>query len=357
MSRDSPHSSSAKSSADDLALYTTQLLTRSPSSHPGDIEVLVRERYGIDGRAERLTGERDENFRLHTAKGPGYVLKVSPAGESDALTELPVAVLLHLERTAPTIPVPRVIRTGDGQTRARFVDSLGNVRIANLCTYVRGKLLAASSTRTTAQRQACGQMLARLATALSTFEHAASHRRIPWDLCQLPGLASLIPSVPDLPDVAFLREFVAQFTARISPRLANLRCQFVHNDFNARNIIVDAADESRIVGIIDFGDALHTALIADVAVGVMGQLATPGSADEAIRDFVDAYCAELPLHAEELDVLNWLIAGRIAQNVVITAWHRARNPATPHFAGYDANFFGWRIDLARRLTFDSQHPA
>ena len=357
MSRDSPHSSSAKSSADDLALYTTQLLTRSPSSHPGDIEVLVRERYGIDGRAERLTGERDENFRLHTAKGPGYVLKVSPAGESDALTELPVAVLLHLERTAPTIPVPRVIRTCDGQTRARVVDSLGNVRIANLCTYVRGKLLAASSTRTTAQRQACGQMLARLATALSTFEHAASHRRIPWDLCQLPGLASLIPSVPDLPDVAFLREFVAQFTARISPRLANLRCQFVHNDFNARNIIIDPADESRIVGIIDFGDALHTALIADVAVGVMGQLATPGSADEAIRDFVDAYCAELPLHAEELDVLNWLIAGRIAQNVVITAWHRARNPATPHFAGYDASFFGWRIDLARRLTFDSQHPA
>jgi Ser/Thr protein kinase RdoA (MazF antagonist) len=131
----------------------------------------------------------------------------------------------------------------------------------------------------------------------------------------------------------------------------------VHNDFNARNIIIDPADESRIVGIIDFGDAVHTAVIADVAVGVMGQLATPESADEAIREFIDGYRAEQPLRAEEMDVLNWLIAGRIAQNVVITAWHRAQNPATQHFAGYDASFFGWRIDLARRLTFGSQPPA
>src|SRR5205814_2815967 len=110
-------------------------------------------------------------------------------------------------------------------------------------------------------------------------------------------------------------------------------------------------------GIIDFGDAVHTALIADVAVGVMGQLATPESADDAIREFVEGYRAEQTLRAEEMGVLNWLVAGRIIQNVVITAWHRAHNPATLHFAGYDAQFFGWRIDLARRLTFGSQHRA
>jgi hydroxylysine kinase len=337
-------------SCGDLALYTSQLLTRSVPSNPGDIEAFVRERYGIDGRAERLTGERDENFRLHTGTGAGYVLKVSPAGESDPLADLPVAVLLHLERTATSIPVPRVIRTLDGRTRSQIVDSLGIARTANLCTYIPGKLLSTAGTRTSAQRRACGTMLARLAKALSTFEHEACQRTIPWDLRQVPALASLIPSVPDLPDVEFLRQFVVEFTARISPRLVNLRSQFVHNDFNARNIIIDPDDESRIVGIIDFGDAVHTALIADVAVGVMGQLAMPASADEAIREFVDAYRAKQPLLAEEMDVLDWLIAGRIAQNVVITAWHRAANPATQHFAAYDASFFGWRIDLARRLS-------
>jgi len=340
----------ADSPADDLALYTSQLLTHSVPSDPGDIEAFVRERYGIDGRVERLTGERDENFRLRTETGAGYVLKVSPAGESDLLTDLPVAVLLHLERTATSIPVPHVIRTLDGQTRSRIVDSLGTERTAHLCTYIPGKLLSSADARTSAQRRACGTMLARLAKALSTFEHGACRRTIPWDLRQVPALAGLIPRVPDLPDVEFLRQFVVEFTARISPRLANLRSQFVHNDFNARNILIDPEDESRIVGIIDFGDAVHTALIADVAVGVMGQLATPERADEAISEIIDAYRAKQPLLAEEMDLLNWLIAGRIAQNVVITGWHRASNPATQHFAAYDADFFGWRIDLARRLT-------
>ncbi len=324
---------------------------------PQQIEAHVLDQFAVHCRAERLTGERDENFLLHTAEGPSYVLKVSPAGESADLTDLPVAALLHLERTAPAIPVPRVIRTSDGSTRTHIEDSSGNRRSANLCTYIPGKLLVASSARTTTQRQACGRMLARLAKALSTFHHRGSHRIIAWDLRQVPRLAGLIPSVPDLPESAFLREFVAQFAVRIGPRLDEVRCQFVHNDFNARNILIDPDDESRISGIIDFGDAVHTALIADVAVGVMSQLSTPESADDAIREFVDGYCVEQPLRTEELALLNWLIAGRIAQNVVITAWHRARNPSTQHFAGYDTSFFGWRLELARRLAFGLQPPA
>ncbi len=351
----SPESSLPASNNSDLELYSAQLLSRSPASSLATVETWVRERYGIEGRAERLTGERDENFRIRTADGPDYVLKVSPVGEPDVSADLSVAVLLHLEGTAPSIPVPRVIRTVEGRTGIEINDSSQGVRTANLCTYIPGKLLSTSSIRTTAQRRACGQLLARLGKALTTFDHEACRRSIPWDLRQLPRLASLIPGVPDLPDVGFLREFVAEFTASIAPRLGGLRSQFVHNDFNARNIIIDPADESRIVGVIDFGDAVHTALVADVAVGVMGQLATPESADDAIREFVAGYCVEQPLRAEEMEILNWLIAGRITQNVVITAWHRAQNPATRHFAGYDAQFFGWRIELARRLTLGSHH--
>jgi len=339
-----------------VGLYTAQLLTQSVPSNPGDIAAFVRERYGIEGCVERLTGERDENFRLRTETGAGYVLKVSPPGESDLLTDLPVAVLLHLERTATSIPVPRVIRTLDGQTRSQIVDSLGTARTANLCTYIPGKLLSTAGARTSAQRRACGTMLARLAKALSMFEHEACQRTIPWDLRQVPALASLIPSVPDLPDVEFLRQFVVEFTARISPRLAKLRSQFVHNDFNARNILVDPQDEARVVGIIDFGDAIHTALAADVAVGVTGQLATPETADEAMREFVAAYCDVEPLRQDELAILDWLIAGRIVLNVVLTAWRRMQQSSGEHFDGFDADYFGWRIEFARGLVLRSKCP-
>jgi Ser/Thr protein kinase RdoA (MazF antagonist) len=148
----------------------------------------------------------------------------------------------------------------------------------------------------------------------------------------------------------FIRGFLAEFATQISPRLATLRSQFVHNDFNARNVIVDPTDESRVVGVIDFGDSVHTALVADVAVGVIGQLAAPETADESIREFVRSYCEVEPLSSEELAVLPRLIAGRIVQNVVMTSWHRARNPGGTHFDGFDAAYFEWRIALARRLA-------
>ena len=47
---------------------------------------LVRECYGIEARAARLTGERDENFRLSTADGSDYVLKVAHPAENPAVT-------------------------------------------------------------------------------------------------------------------------------------------------------------------------------------------------------------------------------------------------------------------------------
>ena len=54
----------------------TFMATMVAPSRPVPIEralALVRERYGFAPRAARLTGERDENFKLTTADGADYV--------------------------------------------------------------------------------------------------------------------------------------------------------------------------------------------------------------------------------------------------------------------------------------------
>lgn len=316
------------------------------------VESLVAERFGIAARATRLTGDRDENFRMQVEDGPGYVFKVLPAGESLVTADLLPAVLAHLERVAPDLPVPRALLSRDGHPQVRFNDASGALRVATLCTFLPGTLLLAT-TRSAAQRRSCGKLLARLAGALRTFDHAGSRREVVWDIAHVPKLASLIPKVHDLPNVSFLRNFVARFTVEIAPRLARLRHQFVHNDFNARNILVDPDDESHVVGVIDFGDAVYTALVADVAVGVTGQLSTPETADDALREFVEAYCEIEPLREEERVLLNWLIAGRIVLNTVLTAWSRLQHPSSGHFDGFDVTFFGWRVEFARRLISQS----
>jgi len=319
------------------------------------VESLLRERFGIVAQAERLTGDRDENFRVHVTGGNGYVFKAMGVRESEATGDLLPAVLTHLERVDVELPVPRLVRSLDGRTQIRVADASGTTRIASLCTFLPGKLLM-SATRSSGQRRACGKLLARVARALRTFDHAACRREVAWDIARVPALASLIPQVPDLPDTAFLNDFLARFSMEITPRLSQLRHQFVHNDFNARNILVDPDDESRVVGIIDFGDAVYTAQVADVAVGVTGQLDTPETADEALREFVAAYCEIEPLRPEELCVLNWLVAGRIVLNFVRTAWLRRRQPPGGHFEAFDASFFGWRIEFAKRLLSQANTP-
>jgi len=316
------------------------------------VESLVAEHFGIAAQAVRLTGDRDENFRILVKDGPGYVFKVLPAGESLATADLLPAVLTHLERVAAELPLPRVVLSRDGRTQVRFNDASGALRVATLCTFLPGKILM-DATRSAGQRRACGRLLARLASALRTFDHAASRREVVWDIAHVPKLASLIPKVPDLPNVSFLLDFVARFEVDVAPRLAKVRHQFVHNDFNARNILVDPDDESRVVGVIDFGDAVHTALVADVAVGVTGQLSAPETADDALREFVGAYCEVEPLREEERMLLNWLIAGRIVLNTVLTAWSRLQHLSGGHFDGFDATFFSWRVEFAMRLVSQS----
>jgi len=312
-------------------------------------ESLVREHYGIAVRAERLTGERDENFRLRNDHGADYVLKVSSPAESGEIASLQIAALRHLELTDPALPCPRLARSKAGQVQIRVTSTEHGARTAFLCSFLPGRLLF-GSTRSPEQQAACGRLLARLGHALRSFEHAASRRELVWDLRQLPGLRQVCAEVPELMHAQFIAGFLERFASKISPRLSVLRRQFVHNDFNARNILVDPADEARITGVIDFGDAVHTALIADVAVGVIGQLATPENADDAIHEFVRAYGEVEPLTTEELTILPWLIAGRIVQNVVMTSWHRAHNPSSGHFDGFDASYFEWRLALAQRLV-------
>lgn len=312
------------------------------------VEQVVREEYGVDARAERLTGERDQNFRMRTGDGPGFVLKIAHAEESTEAIDLPIAALLHIERTDPALPCPRVVRSGE-RTRVTFRDANGAMRTAFLYTFLPGNTLL-SSTRCRLQRTHCGQLLARLGHALRSFQHPAMRRSLIWDLMQLPALDGLLRQLPDMRYRRFCAAFVLQFSTEVLPRLRAVRAQPVHNDFNSRNLLVDPGDETRITGILDFGDLVHTALAADVAVGVIGQLASAQSGEEAMREFVAGYCSIEPLRAEELDLLRWLIAGRIVQNVTVTSWYRAHSPGSGHFEAFDADYFEWRVALAERLS-------
>jgi hydroxylysine kinase len=313
---------------------------------------LARERFGLDARASRLTGERDENFKLTLPGGTEYVLKVANAAESAAATNLQIAALLHLERTESELPVPRILRTLAGDVQVRFQDPSGIERTARILSFLPGRLLE-DSARSSPQLVACGRLGGRLSRALGTFEHPAARRAVIWDVRHVGYLSRLLTQMPHFAFRARALELLNRIVPVVDGRFPMLRRQVVHNDLNPRNILVDPQDGSRILGIIDFGDLTHTALIADLAVAgaelIPRECADVTMARDCVLDVARAYHECMPLLAAELAILASLVATRLAMNIVVHEWHVDHNPSNQHFAALDAGFMSARLDLANRL--------
>jgi hydroxylysine kinase len=326
-------------------------------SQPSSTELavaLARDHYGLSVQATRLTGERDENFRLSATDGTEYVLKIAHEAEAPSVTELLAAVLVYLEQADPTLPCPRVLRARTGATQVHFTDANGRARTARLLTYLPGKLLGCS-TRSRQQRRSCGRMAGRLTRALRGFEHSAAHRDLIWDLRQTVHLRELLDELSDFPHRRLASVLLDDIVPRIEADLPRMRHQVVHNDFNPLNVLVDPADETRLVGIIDFGDLTHTAVIADVAVTAAEQIPADcghdtAQARAAVLDIAGAYHESLPLQAGELDMLGTLTAARLVANLIVHEWHVYRNPTSGHFAALKPDFIEARLAVARQLS-------
>ena len=329
--------------ANDLDAFMATMVAPGDAVSVTTAAALAREEYGLEVTATRLSGERDENFKLTDAQGRLYVLKIANAAEEPVITDLPTAALLHMERVDPQFPCPRVLRNRAGLTQVRY-----DGRTARVLTYLQGKTLR-SAEHSAQQRAACGRLAARLGTALRSFTHPAAERFLIWDLRHVGRTITLLDELRDFP----LREAIVTLLERIDARIASefphLRQQVIHNDLNDMNLLVDPRNEAIVTGVIDFGDLVHTALVADVAIIAADQLAVSQPPRDTIADIVMAYHDTTPLLPRELAMLNPLIAGRILADVLIASWHRHRNPTGTHYSDLDPSHVRERVQLAAEL--------
>ena len=344
--------------ADDVDAFMATMVMHSQPLSLEQVLQLARGHYGLEAHAARLTGERDENFRLRTATGAEYVFKVGHPAESAAVSELTTAALLHLEREDPGLPCPRVVRARNGETCVRLAADGGGTRTARLLSYLPGEPLAASG-GSPQRRAACGRLGARLTRALRSFSHPAAHRAVIWDVRHVGRLAGLLRELPGFPCTREALALLERIVPRIEAQFPRLRQQVVHNDLNPRNILATPAGE--LSGIIDFGDMTETAIIADVAVTAAEHLpedCTAGSAAAAqsVRDVAEGYHESLPLAPAELAVLGTLVAARLTANLVVHEWHLQRNPAGEHYRPLAADFMRERLRIAAELSLGANCP-
>lgn len=298
--------------------------------------------WGIAGRATSLTGERDRNFRLDADDGRHFVLKIANPVEDATVTDFQIRALLHIERADPSFPVPRMIagRGGAFEHPVRRAD--GRALRARMLSWLPGIQLSRVP-RTNAQRVACGAALARLGLALADFHHPAAGQPLIWDLQHVLRLRDLLDVLDHAPARRAVAAIFDAFEAEVVPHLCDLRRQVLYDDMNSGNTLVDEHDHDRVVGIIDFGDMVETALAIDVAVGACSQLAGEVPAVEALVPFIAGFHAVRPLQAKEAALLPLLIAARLSMSMLLRAWHRRIQPDNPHYRDLQPADYAWSL--------------
>ena len=303
----------------------------------GEAERIAREVYGLSLVLEPLPGERDANFKStgHESGSYGssahrhvtqqrYVLKVLGSG-SDA-TDCQVRVLRHLAEQDPTLPVPRIHATLQGDDVGR-VSRHDTFHATCLMGYIEGHLLSDpihARPRGAALIRGVGSLLARLDRALRGFFHPALAQRLAWDVRRLHELVESAPLI-DSPDLRRAVEAVAVAMRERSTLLSGLRSQAIHGDCHGGNLLV-APNGIEVCGILDFGDMLHAPSILELAVA-MAELPDPRSGLDELSLLLDGYAAGQPLEAAEIVALYDLICARHAVTLLVHAWRRRHDAA------------------------------
>jgi len=301
------------------------LETPPPAISVAEAAAAAGEHYGLAGDITPLAGERDRNFRLVAPGTPALVLKFSNEEEDESALAFQIALLRHIERTRPSLAAPRPRRTRTGDDVATIATA-GGARIAlHALTFLPG-IPAQGQPSTETLRRGIGHVLGELALALADFHHPGSERVLLWDLMQAPALRPVVPCVRDTGRRVFIERFLDRFETDLAPRLAPLPRQVIHNDLSTSNLMLAAAGDAGIAGIIDFGDAVLAPRVNDLAVAASYHLQAGERPLDAVAGMVEAYEALVPLAEAEREVLPELILARLVIRTIINEWRGTRFP-------------------------------
>lgn len=289
------------------------------------VEAELRRHYDLTGELSRIPTEKDDTYRLATEVGR-FLVKIAPVTESAQIVNLQSAVMMHLERTGPAIPIQRLIRGLDGQIESTVVDPGGNARIMRVMTYIEGDLLS-SLTPTETQFRQVGSALAALDGALTSFRHPDESRLLVWDLKNFVHMRPLLEMVGDRDNLSMATWIFDQFEAVVAPRLGTLQTQMIHGDFSPFNVVVDPMSDTFVTGVIDFGDVVRSPLVFELAVAVANQIGVNerhpwGNALEIVR----GYRAVRPLSDRDVALLAIAGPARLLLRALIVGWRAAIHP-------------------------------
>jgi 4-aminobutyrate aminotransferase-like enzyme/Ser/Thr protein kinase RdoA (MazF antagonist) len=285
---------------------------------------IAQDLYGRFGDIQTLPGELDFNFKL-THGEKQFLLKISRPDVPLDYIQFQQALLDHVAASDVPVECPAAVPAADGRFICDIMDDAGNLRRVRLLTWIEGRLWSRVKPVTDRLLISLGRQAGLVTKALQGFDHAVAHRDLVWDLAQAgrtrDHLDLFTGEQRDIIDF-----FYHRFT-QVQETYQGLRKSVVHNDVNDNNVVViPDRINPEVRAIIDYGDAVYTQTVNDLAVAVA--YAAMGKPDplKAAQCVVQGYHAAFALEAPELALLHTLVAMRLVISVTQSALNRIKEP-------------------------------
>ncbi|NNF33077.1 MAG: aminotransferase class III-fold pyridoxal phosphate-dependent enzyme [Saprospiraceae bacterium] len=291
---------------------------KTPWSEEALQEVLKND-YNLQGKLTRLGGDVDYNYRIDDQTGNTYILKVSADKKSNDYIKFQHSLLNHLA-LYEDIRSPEIKLTTSGSDY--ITKSLGGKpRIIRVLSWMYGNYWAQISIKKKSHFHSLGEYMASITDALQSFDHPLAHRSFEWDLNQASWLGDAI-NIHKEDNHITVSYFLDKYNESITSLLA-CRKGIVHNDGNENNVLVQG---ERVSSVIDYGDAIYTSIVNDVAIAIAYGVMEVEDPLSAASWILHGYHNIFPLLMEEIDLIYRLVGIRLAISVTKSSQASITNP-------------------------------
>ncbi|APG65378.1 peptidase M23 [Tenacibaculum todarodis] len=288
-------------------------------------EEILSEVFQIKGKAAILPGEIDFNFRIKVDNSEGYILKISRPNEDENYLDFQQKLLQYVAENGEDLIAPKVVNDKEGKVIATIKDDFGNTRKVRLLTWVSGRVWSSVNPQLNSLRSSLGKQCGLLTASLKGFNHKKASRAFVWDVAQSLWTKEHIHLFSDKKKeiiTYFQNEFEAKKTSYDA-----LRKSVVHNDANDNNVIVSKElINPTVKAAIDYGDAIYTQIINDLAIACAYAIMNHNDVLEACLPIIKGYHSTFPLQENELAHLYNAIAMRLVISVTKSAINKIEEP-------------------------------
>jgi hydroxylysine kinase len=291
-----------------------------------DIATTMSGRFGIPvASVHALGSEFNQTFEVRAIGGDRYVAKVFARDDIDTVR------WQHrlMDRIAEVgdVVVPHVLRDSDGHD---IGDATADPIICGY-TWVDGAVIGNLPRHSVGLLEDWGRTAGRLVLALTGITVDDAVQTHTWDLINAPAvIRQYVGDVPDAAHRALVLGAVERFETWVTPRIAELPKAVVHQDLNDFNVVVaGTGDAARIAGVIDFGDAILTTRVSEVAIAAAYAMQRKDAPVDALIAVARGYHGVVPLTGAEIATLYPLAVTRLALNA--TVWTARRHGDTADY--------------------------